>query len=226
MSRNYNDWLYIAKDHKNKLDQAIAERNAKDVIYYRGKYLFALKQAHKLNPSGIVPQSVTNYGYDVALKDEIQVQLTNHKNQIDASLRGNKNNSSIRDNTLTKEIGLKIRRLSTRISQVNFATNANERKNSIKGAVKDSASMMGTVAKAPIMVAAKVTSAVGPLAITICALPLKVFASLLTITIDAFNGKASEPSDYMNTPIDKLSDTLKDGVKKLSKVTYESVGRI
>ena len=52
MNRSYADWLNIAAGHKDNLDQAIADRNSKDVIYYRGKYLFALKQAYKLDNTG------------------------------------------------------------------------------------------------------------------------------------------------------------------------------
>ena len=226
MRRNYDEWLENAKEQKEQLDIATAAGNAKDVIYYRGKYLFALKQAYKLDPDGIVPASVTKYGHDVDLDQEIKVQLENHQNQINVSIRHNKNKSSIKRNTLSSEFGLKIRRLATRVSQANFATNAVEKKEAQKGIAKDAASLAGTVVKAPVMVAAKVTSAVGPLAIMIAALPFTVLASLLSVTIDVFNGKTSEPSDYMNTPVTKLSVALQDGVKKLSTTAYETVGRI
>ena len=226
MRRDYNEWLENAKEQKEQLDRATAEGNAKDVIYYRGKYLFALKQAYKLDPDGIVPSSVTKYDFDVDLDQEIKTQLSNHQNQIDASIRHNKNRSSIKRPTLTSEFGLKIRRLATRVSQANFATNASEKKEARKEIAKDAASLAGTVAKAPVMVAAKVTSAVGPLAIMIAALPFTVLSSLLSATIDVFNGKTPEPSDYMNTPVTKLSVALQDGVKKLSTTAYETVGRI
>lgn len=226
MRRDYDEWLDQAREQKAHLDNAIVERNAKDVIYYRGKYLFALKQAYKLDPDGVVPSAVTGYGYDVDLDQEIKVQLENHQNQINASIRNNKNHSSIQRHTLSSEFGLKIRRLATRVSQANFATNAAEKKEAQKGIAKDAASLAGTVVKAPVMVAAKVTSAVGPLAVMIAALPFTVLASLLSVTIDVFNGKTSEPSDYMNTPVTKLSVALQDGVKKLSTTAYETVGRI
>lgn len=226
MRRDYDEWLDQARLQKKHLDNAIGERNAKDVIYYRGKYLFALKQAYKLDPDGVVPSAVTGYDYDVDLDQEIKVQLENHQNQINASIRNNKNHSSIQRHTLSSEFGLKIRRLATRVSQANFATNATEKKEAQKGIAKDAASLAGTVVKAPVMVAAKVTSAVGPLAVMIAALPFTVLASLLSVTIDVFNGKTSEPSDYMNTPVTKLSVALQDGVKKLSTTAYETVGRI
>lgn len=226
MHRDYNDWLDLARAQKEQLDIATADGNAKDVIYYRGRYLHALKQAHKLDPDGIVPDAVTGYGYDVDLTAEIQTQLQNHRNQIERSLRSNKVNSSINNHTLSTEFGLKIRRLATRASQVNFATNAAEKREAWKGVAQDSLGLVGTVAKAPFMITAKVVSAVGPLAITIAALPFTVLASALTITIDAFNGRASEPSDYMNTPVTKMSVALQDGVKKLSKAAYEATGRI
>ena len=226
MRRDYYEWLDAAREQKIELDRAIADGNAKDVIYRRGKYLYALKQAYKIDPDGIVPNAVTNYGYDVDLNQEIKVQLENHQNQIDASIRHNKHKSSIKNPTLFNEFGLKIRRLASRVSQVNFATNAAEKREAKQGIAKDAASLAGTAIKAPVMVAAKVTSAVGPLVVMVAALPFTVLASLLTITVDAFNGKTSEPSDYMNTPVTKMSVALQDGVKKLSTTAYEAVGRI
>lgn len=226
MRRDYDEWLDAARAQKEELDRAIADGNAKDVIYRRGKYLYALKQAYKIDPDGIVPSSVTKYGYDVDLDQEIKTQLENHQNQINASIRHNKHKSSIKNPTLFNELGLKIRRLASRVSQANFATNAVEKREAQQGIAKDAVSLAGTMVKAPVMVAAKVTSAVGPLVVMVAALPFTVLASLLTITVDAFNGRASEPSDYMNTPVTKLSVALQDGVKKLSSTAYEAVGRI
>lgn len=226
MNRTYGDWLDLAANHKQNLDSAVANKNPKEVLYYRGKYLFALRQAHKLNPAGILPGAVTGYNYAVNLTDEIKVQLDNHRRQIERSLSDNKKNSNIKSTTLLQELGLKINRLSTRFSQVNFATNANEKKTASLNALNDSLGLLGTIAKSPVMAAAKVTSAVGPLAITICALPIKAFASLMAVTIDLYNGKVSTESSYNNTVVDQLTKTLKDGIKQLSKTTYESIGRI
>ena len=227
MARDYNYWMTSAASHKSRLDQAIADGNGKDILYYRGKYLYDLKQAHKLNPSGYVPASF--YGlssgvYDIA--DIINHELTNHRKHIDSSIQTNKRGASIKKMTIGRELGLKIRRLATRFSQISFASSPTAKKALKKEAAKDGASLAGSVIKAPFMAAAKVTSALGPLAITICFLPAKVFASLLTITIDAYNGRTSEPSDYNNTAVDQISGALKDGVRKLSKVTYETIGRI
>ena len=41
--KGYDDWLELATEHREKLDAAISDENPKDVIYYRGKYIFAFK---------------------------------------------------------------------------------------------------------------------------------------------------------------------------------------
>jgi hypothetical protein len=76
------------------------------------------------------------------------------------------------------------------------------------------------------MATAKVASKVGPLAITIFMLPATIFASLLRITYDAYNGKASDPDTYNNTIVNQFSKALKDGVKAISTATYDNIGRI
>lgn len=225
MARTYNDYLRLALDNKRKLNQALSDKDQKNVIYYRGKLIFNLKQAHKLNPTCVVPASITG-SLPVNVDAYINQQLANHKNVIDKAIENNKKKTSIKKNSLAKEISLKLRRLSTKANQFKFATDPVRKSALKKDIAKDSLSLAGTaLIKAPIMTTAKVISNVGPLAITIMALPITVFSSLLSATIDISNGKVKEPSDYNNTGIHQLSNCLKDAVKKLSKQTYETVGR-
>lgn len=225
MARNYVDYLRLALDNKIKLDQALADKNGKDVLYYRGKMLFNLKQAHKLNPTCVVPASITG-STPVSIEAYINTELANHRNVIDKAIAANKKNSSIKKHCLSKEIALKIRRLSTKANQLNFATSAATRNAIKKEIVKDSLSLAGTtLIKAPVMTTAKVLSKFGPLAITIVALPVTVLSGLLSATIDVYNGKVSEPQSYNNTAVHQLSNSLKNAVKTLSTKTYESVGR-
>ena len=225
MAKNYTDYLRLALDNKRNLDQALADKNGKDVLYYRGKMLFNLKQAHKLNPTCIVPASITG-STPVNIESYINTQLANHRATIDRAIAANKKKTSIKKHCLSKEIALKIRRLSTRADQLNFATSAASKKAIKKEIVKDSLSLAGTtLIKAPVMTTAKVLSKVGPLAITIAALPITVLSSLLSATIDVYNGQVSEPETYNKTCIHQMSNTLKDAVKTLSTRTYESVGR-
>ena len=227
MARNYNDWLNVAMNHKSRLDQAIADKNSKDILYFRGKYLYDLKQAHKLNPRGLVPPALTG-STSARIETVIGMELANHQAHIEKSIRENKQNTSIKSNSMSKELGLKIRRLSTRADQINFATNTAVRKNAQKELAKDSARLAGTtLLKAPVMATAKVGSKVGPLAITIFFLPAKVVNTLLAVTIDVYNGKVkSDMSEYNNTIVDQISNTLKDAIKTVSKHTYETVGRL
>jgi len=226
MARNYGDWLSVAARQKAKLDQAIYDRNAKDVLYYRGKYLAALKQAQKLNPSGLVPASLTGAYRDFPIDYVVHEELVNHQNQIQANLNANKMDAINGKPRITKEIGLKIRRLATHVSQYRQAQNSDEKREMKKEIAKDSAGLTGTAIKTPIMAAAKVTSKIGPLTIKIVALPLKVLSSLLSVTIDVVNGKTSDPSVYSNTWVDQLSDGLGNLVKNVSNSVYQNVGRI
>lgn len=226
MSRTYRDWLNSAFRNRTNLDQAIADKNLKNIIYFRGKYLYDLKQAYKLNPTLVVPATISGLGENKNIVDLINIELANHQIQIDKAIHENKRSASIKKNTFSKEVALKMRRLSSRADQINFATNTVVVNDLKKEQSRDGLSLAGTAVKAPFMATAKVASKVGPLAITIAFLPAKVFASLLSITIDIFNGKTAEPSSYNNTIVDQFSDCLKQGIKQISKATYENVGRM
>lgn len=221
MNRSYTDWLTVAANYKVNLDTALADKNEKDVIYYRGKYLFALKQAFKLNKSGQVPSSITGAGSDISIETVINAELQNHQRQIDTSLKNNKTNSDIKKNTFSTELGLKIRRLATRVSQINFATGAATKKD----VAKDVLGVAGSTLKAPFMVTSKVLSEVGPLAVTIISLPFTLFASFFSLSFDLFDGKIKEES-YNNTVVHKMSKSLKEGIKNLSDITYKAIGKM
>lgn len=220
MKKNYSDWVNLATQYKSNLDQAYADSNSRDVIYYRGKYLHALKQAYKLNNSGIVPFTRDGTTVNRPISDVIKVELKNHQDQIDASLSDNRVNSDVKNNTFSTELALKIRRLATRASQVDFSTGSADKKQ----VTKDALGIAGTALKAPFMITSKVLSKIGPLAITIVGLPFTVLASALAATVDISNGKSS--GDYSNTVVHQLSDALKDGVKSISDNIYKSVGKM
>jgi hypothetical protein len=226
MARTYADWMTRAANHKAELDQAIADRNIKDIIYYRGKYIYDLKNAHALNPTAVIPTAVSGRPPQ-RIEDAIRDELVRHQTHIDGAIKQNKRDASIKKHSISTEIGLKMRRVSTRIKQINFAQTPAAKKAAQKELVKDSIGLAGTtLIKAPVMATAKVASKVGPLAITIFMLPATIFASLLRITYDAYNGKASDPDTYNNTIVNQFSKALKDGVKAISTATYDNIGRI
>ena len=221
MARSFTEWLDAADEHKQRLDYAIAEDNQKDILYYRGKYLFDLKQAYKLNNTGVIPAGICGKASPTNLANEIRAELQRHQAHIDNALQTNKRESNITKHTLSSELGLKIRRLATRVSQVNFASGTATKAN----IARDSAGLAKTAIKAPIMIAAKVASAFGPLAITIIGLPITLLASGIAFVADAGKEKPTG-GPYNDTVVHQLSDALKDAVKSLSKTTYKSVGKI
>ena len=101
MAKGYTDYLDIARNHRMELDNAIANRNSKDILYHRGKYLIALRQAHKMNPTAVIPSSVTGLSSRASISDVIETELENHQDQIDRCIKDNKRNSSIKNNTIS-----------------------------------------------------------------------------------------------------------------------------
>ena len=226
MARTYIDWLNVAQSHKILLDDAIRDSNSKDILYRRGKYLYALKQAEKLNPTGLVPPAVTGAPRPLNVTDVIKTELNKHQSHIDSAIRQNKRDSSIKKMTLSKELSLKIKKVIASKDKLNRASTTAEKDAAKKELTKSSLGLAGAVAKAPVMATAKVASKVGPLAITIAFLPAKVLNVLFDVTLDVYNGTVSNSKTYNNTFVVQMSDCLKDAVKSLSKTTYEAVGRM
>lgn len=223
MAATYNQLLRDAAGYKAQLDAATTD---KDRIYYRGKYLATLKKAEKLNPSGIVPRSVNRRSTSTRIADEIAVELQNHRNQINTSIRNNKTTADKKNNTLAKEIGLKIRRIATSISSLKHARNDTERKNAKKNIAKDALGIGGTLLKSPVMIASRVLSTLGPLAIIITTLPITLLAAGLSLVIDIGEGQVKETNEYNNTGIHQMSKCLQDAVRSISNKIYQTTGRI
>ncbi len=206
MARSYNDWLLEAKAYKNSLD---ASSTGQDAIYYRGKYLRCLKKAYNLNPSGSLPSSITGYGFTVSLNNEINTQLTNHHNQINRSIRENKRQPN---HSISQEFALKIKRLATSLSQRNA-----------KNSIKASLGLAGTIAKVPILAASKVLSAVGPLAVTIFALPFAALEGAFN-AVNVYDGSVSSGKE--SQVVNKISDGLSNVIKSVSNSINRRVGRM
>jgi len=156
------------------------------------------------------------------LTAEINQVVRNHQAYINTQLQANKNRSGGKKPSITKELGLKIRRLSTRASEVNMATGTATKKD----IVKDAASLTGSVLKVPVLATTKVLSAVGPLAITLLSLPVVMLASVAHIGIDVYNGKTIDGPTYDKTIVYKMSNGLKKAVKSASNSLHNKVSRL
>lgn len=217
MARTYSEWMAIASQYRANLNQAITDKDQKGILLHRGRYIYALNQAYKLTPSP-------------ALQTAIKKELINHQAHIRRTINANKVNSDVKNRTISTELGLKIRRLSTRVKQINFATNSAERKAGQKELVKDSFSLASTaLVKTPIMAVAKVLSKVGPLVVHLAALPLALFNFGLSNTINIYNGsinnKPVTTTPYNKTAVYQLSDALANGIKSISGTIYKTTGR-
>lgn len=222
MAVDYNELMSIAEDHKIRLEEAIEAENHKDITYYRGKYIYDLKRAYKLNPEGIVPPSVTGEASALLISDVIRNELQLHQLQIDDQIERVKDQSSIKHSPIPQETALKFRRMSTRASQVNFQT-GRARKRDVAA---DATSILGTaLVKTPFLITARVGSKLGPLAVTIAALPFTAFASMMKFAYDVTSEKPKK-SGYTDTPIHEMSGILKKAVKDIGENIYNTISKI
>lgn len=225
MKKTYDDWMNIARIHREALDNALTTNRAQDILYYRGKYLYDLKQANNLNPSGIVKSEVSGTSVSVPVTTLIQSVYSEHSNFINKELATNKKNSSHEDATLSKEFGLKLRRLSNHVSQANFATGATQKRDNVKEIAKDSLGLAGTVLKTPFMLSARVMSLVGPLTVNILFLPLKFVSSIVSITA-ASVFEMRQKDEYDHKILDSMSDGLGKAITYVSNKAYDKLGSL
>jgi len=225
MAKNFNAWILEARSHKSDLDTAMTDKNNQAILVSRGRYIRALRNAQKLNPGAVIPPAISGLASPVDINTLIKYQLNLHRNHINKYSAENKKSKT---HSLSKEIGLKFKRIAATKAQLRHATSNAEKSKLNRQLVKDSASLAGSaLLKAPIVTTAKVASKIGPLAITIGLLPFKVFTSLLSVTIDVFNGDVkNDVSSYNNTFIDDLSKPLKDFVRKTFNTIDNKVSRI
>lgn len=226
MAKTYDNWMDVAREQRRNLDAAISINNSNKIIYYRGKYLYALKQAYKLNPTGIVPQNVSNSHAPSHLVDEIRNTFSAHSAFIDSELVRNKANSDILNNTLYQELGLKLKRLSTRASEVSFASNDAEKRNANQNVGRSFLGLLGTMVKAPFMITSKVASKVGPLAVKIVFLPAKLLSTLFTTSLHTVFEINDQKGPYDHKVIDTVSNGLGSAVKKVFEASYKGLGRL
>lgn len=221
MAKTYNTCINEAFIMKQNLTAAINNDDQKNIIYYRGKYLNLLKQIYKMNPSAVISSLSSK-----PIEDEIKDQLDEHQATINIQIKENKKSASVKKNTLSKEIGLKIRNLATSITKLKMANTDQEKKAARKEVAKNSLKLSGTALKTPVMATAKVLTLVGPIAILITTLPLMLFASSVSFFWSLSNDKEPQFKEYSNTPIHQMSFGLQSAVKSLSGEIYNTIGRL
>lgn len=224
MARTYDNWLNSAKQNRENLEQAITNGISKDIIYYRGKYLYDLKQAYKLNNDGIASGDITGLDTDSYLDEVIHSVLNDHRVYIQHTIDENKIEPDMKNNNLLKELGLKLKRLAVRSDQKKFAFTDNELNKLNKSNAKETLSLAGSIVKAPFMLTAKVVSKVGPLAIGILALPFKLTSDIIHSTFTTvFN--IEDKNEYDHKIINGISSLLSSAITKISELSYNALAR-
>lgn len=221
MSTTVKECIAYAEAHRERLSAALEQKNGKDILYYRGKYLYYLKQLHKMQPDAYLDKNVTGRSSSVSLKEEISFNLEKHQSFIQKLLKKHKSKEATSLSHIPTEIGLKFRRLSTRASQVDFSSGTAKKIN----VVTDSLGLTKSIVKAPVMASAKILSKIGPLAVTVFAFPFTLIASAVSLTLDATD-KDKKPGTYDNTVVHQMSDTLKEGVKSICETMYKNLGKL
>lgn len=224
MTGAYDNWLNNAKQNREKLEQAIADKTSKDIIYYRGKYLYALKQAYKIDNSGIATGDITGMASDRYLDEVIHSVLNDHRTYIQQSIDENKIDPNMKDNNLLKELGLKLKRLAVRSDQKKFALTVPERNGIRRKSAKETLSLAGSIVKAPFMITAKVISKVGPLAVGLFALPFKLAADIMNSTLKTVLDVEIE-NEYDHKIINGISSLLSSAITKISELSYNALAR-
>lgn len=225
MKKTYSDWMDAAKAYRESLDTALAENASKDILYYRGKYLFALRQAHKLNNAGLVPARISGRRTIAPISVLVNNVFQEHEAFINNELKENRESSTHERPTLSQEFGLKMRRLAAHASQANFVTGKAEKRQAAKNIGKDTLGLVGTALKTPFMLSARVMSAVGPLAVSILFAPLKLLSSFINVTA-ATVFETSYDSNFDHKVLNKMSDGLSKAVKYVSDKTYDKLGSL
>lgn len=218
MAINFLDCQSNALFHRDQLNLALEEENEKNILYNRGKYIYFLKQLHKIDPYARI---ATGDGSTIPVEQEISAQLQTHQEFIKSAIRQNKNTDNVTISSISKEIGLKIRRLSTRASQVDFSSGRARR---VK-VVTDALGLAKSIAKLPIMISSKVLSKIGPLAVTVLSFPFALIASTVEFGLDVTDEK-KKLGTYDDTVVHQMSDALKVAVKTAFEATYKTIGRL
>ena len=218
LNKSYEDLLEEARGHRKKLDTSTTTR---EKIVNRGRYLRTLRKACRLSPDGVLEPYVTGKDEEISIKDEIRDQAAKHIEIIETAIPENKKDPKMENNTLLNECGLKIRRLATNFTQVNFAGEAVTPRN----IARSSAGLAGTAVKAPFMVTSRVASAIGPLAVKVLTLPFAMFELGLNYVYDISTGKIKD-HPYKDCYVGKISISLGKGIKDLSNIIYKNVGKL
>lgn len=225
MSTEYDSWMDLAKEHREKLDDALADNDEKNILYYRGKYLFALRQAYKVNKVGLVDPSVSGLSTATSVDTVVRNVYKDHAEFINKRIIENKVHASIKEPTLAREFGLKMRRLACHVSQACFPHRAATKKQLGKEIAKDVGSLVGSVAKTPFMLTARVISTVGPLAIGIASFPFRLLSGFFTSTASSIFGIGDASNAFDNKVIKTVTTGLGNAIKFVGDKTYGWVGR-
>ena len=199
------------EQYKNDLEEAIEVKDSKLITLYRGRLI---KTISKMLSSKITEQLEEE---DIlALKTELQSLIKKHKAQLNSRIDAEKTKNS--NFSISKEIGLKIKRTASSVKEIKAATDGKERVGAVLKTTGNGLSTLFSVSKLALkpagFVVQKAAGAATYLAGYAVALPVNIMTQLL--------GKIVNPDRPLSLEASKqfggiLKDITEDTIEKINE---------
>lgn len=215
--KTYADCIAEASDHKTDLNKAIEnfDGNPADLIYYRGNYIAAIREAYALDSDAEIP----DFFSEPSFEEEIKKELREHQSVIEAAIKMRKVDPGKAKKPLGSAWNLVSEHANTTKNLMNLAETEEAKLYEKKKLLKDNI-------KRAAMVPTKVISKVGPVIIWFAILPLSFVAAGVKIFSKLGDGKEIKSSDYNDTIIHQMSKELRTGFEKIFDALHNKIGRL
>lgn len=182
----------------------------KEITATRGRLLRILQQEYKLEPDPNIKNSIMN---------EINTQSRLHTNQLNNRISKNKNDNKSMVRQIPNEVALKFRKLSTNIKAIKNSKNVGEGLINSTKAVGNTISMVGSIAKVPLVGTIKLGGKVAPTVGKILVSPLNIPAVLFSKIINPdskYNGRIiNSMGNFLGKEVTEVLKLVEQGVKKI-----------
>ncbi len=209
---NLSDAIIRRQNLEAELNQYLQDptNNRSLITATRGRLLRALYDEYSLEPSSTRRD---------AIKAQIDIVTNEHKQQINNRLAETKRANNSMFSQIPQELGLKFQKLSTNIRNIRSSKTAGEAVRNSLMAAGNVASMGISIAKAPIIAALNLGSAVAPAVGRIIVQPLQIPAFMFS--------KLLNPDGYYNgQQITRMGELIGREVANILNATRNGIRRI
>ena len=209
---NLSDAIIRRQNLEAELNQYLQDptNNRSLITATRGRLLRALYDEYSLEPSSTRRD---------AIKAQIDIVTNEHKQQINNRLAETKRANNSMFSQIPQELGLKFQKLSTNIRNIRSSKTVGEAVRNSLMAAGNVASMGISIAKAPIIAALNLGSAVAPSVGRIIVQPLQIPAFMFS--------KLLNPDGYYNgQQITRMGELIGREVANILNATRNGIRRI